>query len=195
MREVIYKGASKTTKEATMAVNGIYVPQSKTDAAYERAFPNQGSVLPSSDEVNSANLLLGEAGLLKTSFGTTGEQTKMRKSLKYVIVYKLLNSNYFGFQDTVKIINNLTFDPEYNVVFTDPMSTTVAAMSTSVPNILSKGYSRIAKDYLTDDTKNDILNTVLSAIENEGLEDNAREAFYLLKEDILGLNSFDEVYN
>lgn len=111
-------------------------------------------------------------------------QNDLRKSLKYTILMKLCNSNFFGAKATQHIGSELCYsDKEYQACIGTGEYFFIPRMSESQASLQAIGYSRFIKKYLDVKTFNEVLDQFKAACEtvrpdfidseffNGGLED------------------------
>jgi hypothetical protein len=97
---------------------------------------------------------LARRNFLKEGFGLKGDQTKLAKALKRVLLYSLTNTNFFGYSDTINIMNRLSENcTDYNTFRTESGS-----FSMSSPNVIAMAYSRFIQSDLGRERRNEVLN-------------------------------------
>ena len=109
---------------------------------------------------NEAKLLLKKTGNLKIRFNSTADLKLLKKSFKHVLIYKILNSNYFGHED-IKIISNLIFQNDKEArEFVGETNEFIPRFSQSIPNLKIMGYTRLAYNWLSVEDRERIFQSI-----------------------------------
>lgn len=164
-----YNGASNTILMGNLAFYGIFVAKEMEHSIELRDLIFNNSVngrfiggygLKKAD-YNRIVKNLEQVGGLKneTDFLQKKGQNDLRKSLKYTILMKLCNSNYFGAKMTQHIGSYLcNNDKEYANCIGSGEYFFIPRLSESVQSLVSIGYSRMIKKYLDKEIITEVYN-------------------------------------
>ena len=201
--DFIYSGSSKQTMEAAFASYGIFLKQKDcTESTYQVAFNEErGSKAPFGEDLILANRNLLEAGLLKEHFYSQSEQNKLKIAFRRAILVYMLRTSYFGFSDTLKIIFRLTGSqdtPDYGMFFTEPHMSTLPALSFNAKNKLAYGYSRLVKEHLSTQERQNIINEIKDTFDFIDISNTANEpiidSFDRFSEDLMNMSNYFDIY-